>query len=79
MKTQAGVYWDRLQHRKINMKASLKWVLQNESVHTAIPAFSNHEELLEDLSIMENLSLTPEEERNLRLGEELGLAGVYCQ
>ena len=40
MKTQAGVYWDRAHTRLINMKAALKWVLQDESVHTTIPAMS---------------------------------------
>jgi len=29
-------------------------VLQNENVHTAIPAFSNYDEMREDLSVMEN-------------------------
>jgi len=79
MKTQAGVYWDRLRLRKINMKAALKWVLKDEAVHTTIPAFSNLDEMYEDLSIMEDLALTPEEERDLSLGEELGLPGLYCQ
>ncbi len=45
MKTQAGVYWDRSRRRKINMTAALKWVLQDENVHTTIPAFSNYEEM----------------------------------
>jgi len=79
MKTQAGVYWDRARKNMINMKASLKWVLQDENVCTTIPAFSNFEEMLEDLSVMEDLKLTPEERRDLRLGFELGLAGLYCQ
>jgi predicted aldo/keto reductase-like oxidoreductase len=79
MKTQAGVYWDRARTRMINMKAALKWVLQDENVHTTIPAFSNYEEMQEDLSIMEDLALTPEEEQDLRLGEDLGLLGHYCQ
>jgi len=78
MKTQAGVYWDRTR-RKINMKAALKWVLQDENVHTTIPAFSNYDELQEDLSIMDDLSLTPEERQDLKLGEVLGLPGMYCQ
>ncbi len=79
MKTQAGVYWDRTRLRKINMKAALKWVLQDENVHTTIPAFSNYEEMREDLSIMEDLSLTQEENRDLKLGTGLGLAGLFCQ
>jgi len=78
MKTQAGVYWDRSRAKKINMKAALKWVLENENVHTTIPAFSTYEEMQEDLSIMEDLALTAEEKRDLGLGEELGLSGFYC-
>jgi len=79
MKTQAGVYWDRARKNMINMKAALKWVLQDENVCTTIPAFSNFEEMLEDLSIMEDLRLTPEESSDLKLGTSLGLAGLYCQ
>ncbi len=79
MKTQAGVYWDRTRLRRINMKAALKWVLQDENVHTTIPAFSNYEEMREDLSVMEDLNLTPEESRDLKLGTDLGLAGLFCQ
>jgi predicted aldo/keto reductase-like oxidoreductase len=54
-------------------------VLQDENVHTTIPAFSNYDELQEDLSIMDNLALTPEERQDLRRGETLGLSGMYCQ
>jgi predicted aldo/keto reductase-like oxidoreductase len=79
MKTQAGVYWDRTRQRMINMTAALKWVLQDENVHTTIPAFSNYEEMREDLSIMEDLNLTPEESRDLELGTDLGLTGLFCQ
>jgi predicted aldo/keto reductase-like oxidoreductase len=79
MKTQAGVYWSRRPRRMINMKAALKWALQNENVHTTIPAFSNFDEMTEDLSIMEGLSLTPQEEQDLKLGDELGYSGLYCQ
>ncbi|NIO29822.1 MAG: twin-arginine translocation signal domain-containing protein [Candidatus Latescibacteria bacterium] len=79
MKTQAGVYWDRTRTKKINMKAALKWVLRDKNVHTSIPAFSNYKEMEEDLSIMEDLTLTPKEKRDLELGDELGLSGCYCQ
>jgi predicted aldo/keto reductase-like oxidoreductase len=63
----------------INMKAALKWVLQDENVHTTIPAFSNIEEMQEDLSVMEDLKLTPQEVRDLKLGTDLGLSGMFCQ
>jgi hypothetical protein len=79
MKTQAGVYWDRARRNMINMKAALKWVLQDENVHTTIPAYSNFEEMDEDLSVMEDLELTSEERRDLKLGTDLGFAGLYCQ
>jgi len=79
MKTQAGVYWDRFRTRKINMKAALKWVVQNEHVHTTIPAFSNYEELQEDLDVVRAPALTPEERSDLRIGERAGLSGVFCQ
>jgi hypothetical protein len=79
MKTQAGVYWDRTHVVRIDMKAALKWALQDENVHTAIPAFSNHDEVQEDLSVMEDLSLSAAERGSLKLGAALGLPGLYCQ
>jgi predicted aldo/keto reductase-like oxidoreductase len=79
MKTQAGVYWSRPLGKKINMKAALKWVLQDENVHTTIPAFSNYDEMRESLSVMEDLTLTPKERQDLGLGQVLGLSGYYCQ
>jgi predicted aldo/keto reductase-like oxidoreductase len=79
MKTQAGVYWDRSRTRMINMTAALKWVLQDENVHTAIPAFSSFDEMHEGLSIMDDLEMTPEERRDLGLGDRLALSGNFCQ
>ncbi len=37
MKTMAGVFWDKERTRPINTKASLKWVLKNENIHTTVP------------------------------------------
>jgi hypothetical protein len=79
MKTQAGVYWDRERKNMINMKAALKWALQDKNVHTAIPSFSSYDEIIEDLSIMENLTLTPKEKEDLKIGDEMGYLGLYCQ
>lgn len=78
MKTQAGVYWDKEKTQKINMKAALKWVLNEPAVHTAIPGFTTFEQLAENLSVMENPTLTEEEIRDLRLGE-IHSGGLYCQ
>ena len=79
MKTQAGVYWDSGRQRKINMKAALRWVLRDEHVHSTVPAFSNYDELEQDLAVARDPALGPDEERDLRLGEQAGLAGLYCQ
>ncbi len=79
MKTQAGGYWDSEGKHPINMKAALKWALQNENIHTAIPGFSTFDQMELDLSIMEDLALSPQEEEDLKLGKKLSLTGLYCQ
>jgi predicted aldo/keto reductase-like oxidoreductase len=81
MKTQAGVYWDqKTKKEKINQKAALKWVLQNENIHTAIPSFKNLDHLYEDLSVMEDLTLTVQEKADLKLdkGPQQSATGLFC-
>jgi predicted aldo/keto reductase-like oxidoreductase len=78
MKTQAGVFWDRERQQPINAKAALKWAMNNPNVHTCIPGFANFEEMETDLSIMEDLTLTAEERKDLKLDEESKQAGLYC-
>lgn len=79
MKTQAGVYWDKEKQQPINMKAALKWALQNENIHTSIPGMTAFDQLEADISVMEDLTLTPEERKDLRLDESQTYAGLYCQ
>jgi predicted aldo/keto reductase-like oxidoreductase len=79
MKTQAGVYWDEEKQQPINMKAALKWALQNENIHTTIPGMTTFDQLEADISVMEDLTLTPEEMKDLRLDESQTTAGLYCQ
>ncbi|MFC2163582.1 aldo/keto reductase [Acidobacteriota bacterium] len=79
MKTQAGVYWDRREKKKlINMKAALKWVLQDENIHTAIPSFKTVEHMNELLSVMENLELTPQEKADLQPEQSTLATGMFC-
>jgi predicted aldo/keto reductase-like oxidoreductase len=78
MKTQAGVYWDRERQQKINMKAALKWALNNPHVHTSVPGFANFEEMEEALSVMEDLALTDQEKKDLKLDSESKRAGLFC-
>jgi predicted aldo/keto reductase-like oxidoreductase len=77
MKTQAGAYWDREKQQKINMRAALKWVLNDPNVTTAVPGFTTFDQLKEDLSVVTDITLTPEELKDLRMGEQV--AGLYCQ
>lgn len=77
MKTQAGAYWDKERQQPINMRAALKWVLNDPNVTTAIPGFTTFDQLKEDLTVMTDLKLTPQELKDLRLGEQA--AGLYCQ
>lgn len=77
MKTQAGVFWDPEKKQPINMRAALKWVLNDRNVTTAIPGFTTFDQLKEDWSVVTDLRLTPEELKDLRLGEPS--AGLYCQ
>jgi hypothetical protein len=79
MKTQAGVYWDRREKKQmINMKAALKWALQDENVHTAIPSFKNVDQLNEAISVMEDLALTPQEKADLKLEQAEASTGMFC-
>jgi predicted aldo/keto reductase-like oxidoreductase len=79
MKTQAGVYWDRREKKKmINMKAALKWVMQDENIHTAIPSFKNIDQMNELLSVMENLELTPQEKADLQSEKTASATGMFC-
>jgi predicted aldo/keto reductase-like oxidoreductase len=78
MKTQAGGYWDKERLHPINMRAALKWSLQNENICTAIPGMTTFDQLSQNISIMEDLNLTPEEIQDLQKGQELGLSGMFC-
>jgi uncharacterized protein len=78
MKTQAGVFWDPERKQPINAKAALKWALQNENVHTAIPGVSTIEELEADLAVMEDLALSETEKGDLKLGMAPPEPGLYC-
>ncbi len=79
MKTQAGVYWDSRRKNKINMKAALKWVLQDENVHTSIPGYMNTDEFNESFSVMENLTLSDSELKDLRITSNSPDTGLFCQ
>lgn len=76
MKTQAGAFWDKEKQQPINMKAALKWVLNDANVTTAIPGMTTFDQLEEDLAVMADLALTDRELEDLRLNVQ---AGLFCQ
>ncbi|MBN1159023.1 MAG: aldo/keto reductase [Bacteroidales bacterium] len=78
MKTMAGVYWDKERTSPINPEAAIKWVLQNENIHTVAPACSNFNQLYQDIGLMEDLTLDEKEKRDLIPPGESS-AGLYCQ
>ncbi|MCP4634389.1 MAG: hypothetical protein GY855_15790 [candidate division Zixibacteria bacterium] len=79
MKTQAG--GQRLPNQEslqayrssIIATASLKWVMRNENIATAIPGYTNFDHMKEDFSVAFDLDYTTEEEsflsdNNIKLG-----------
>jgi aryl-alcohol dehydrogenase-like predicted oxidoreductase len=69
MKTITGESWVKTNKQTpvSNPKAALKWVLQNKNIHTAVPGITSFQQLETDLSVMEDLTLTKEEETYLKL------------
>ena len=80
MKTITGESWMAgKQEAAHNPKAALKWVLQNENIHTTVPGISTFDQLETDLSIMEDLTLTPEEKKYLELARSNHKDSLFCQ
>jgi predicted aldo/keto reductase-like oxidoreductase len=79
MKTMAGSYWDKDKQEAINGPAALKWVLQNNNIHTCVPGITTFDQLQLDVGIMGDLSLTEQERADLRLGYRHIPSGLYCQ
>ena len=78
MKVMAGAYWDKERKHPINAKAALKWVLKDTNLHTTIPSADTYGQLESNLSVMEDLTLTPEEQEDLKFGKKTGMNGLYC-
>ncbi|MDR1788910.1 MAG: aldo/keto reductase [Opitutaceae bacterium] len=70
MKTMAGA-------KDVNIPAALKWALRDRNVTTAIPGFTNFEELDVCLKAAANLEYTAEEKAFLAGAD--GIGTLYCQ
>jgi len=60
-----------------NAAAALKWALQDPHVHTIVPGYITFEEMNIALSVMEDLTLSDSEKKDLQ--KEASLPGLYCQ
>lgn len=58
--------------------ACLKWVLQNKSIATAIPGFTNYTHLTEDFSVAYDLEYT-DDERKFLTGNDLKIGLGFCR
>lgn len=86
MKTQCGGnrrHWKERykdterENIELNHSALLKWVLQHEFVATAIPGYTNFDQLDENWSVAYNLEYT-EEEKTFLEKAEIELASSFC-
>ena len=77
MKTMAGAYWDQERQDPINTKAALKYILQDENIHTSIPGVTAFHELEDNFEVNQDISMTSDEIKDLRL-EEASVGGLYC-
>ncbi len=78
MKALGGVYWDSDRKQRINPGAATKWILQDENVHTTLLTINTFDQLEMYMSLMNDISLSPEEREDLRLGPANQTAGLYC-
>jgi uncharacterized protein len=78
MKTMAGAYWDEKRTEPINSHAALKWILQNEHISTLMSGMTTFEELQGNLAMMQDLKLSEEELKDLRLASAGSSEGLYC-
>jgi len=81
MKTITGTSWmmDSGVEIASNPKAALKWVLQNENIHSTVPGVTTFDQLEANLSVMEDLTLTPKEKTYLEIARMKRSNGYFCQ
>jgi len=78
MKTQGGARLQRDPDTEINHQAALKWVLNDENVCTTIPGMTTFEQLDINMGVMNDLTLTEQEQRDLQLAASMR-GTLFCQ
>lgn len=77
MKTMTGGVEDAEGKKKIDAKACLKWAWQNEHITTAIPGFTNYDELDECLLAVQHPAMTSDEKGYLAMLCDQDM--LFCQ
>jgi predicted aldo/keto reductase-like oxidoreductase len=78
MKTIGGVrVMEKPGSESVDVKAALKWVLQDPNVSTIIAGFTTFDQMNTNLSIMKDMALKKTEKESLRRATLL--SGLYCQ
>jgi hypothetical protein len=78
MKTQGGRRLQESGEIEINHKAALKWVLEDENVCTTIPGMTTFDQLDTNLSVMNDMTLSKKENKDLKLASNLR-GKLFCQ
>jgi predicted aldo/keto reductase-like oxidoreductase len=78
MKTQGGRRLQQDPDTEINNQAALKWVLNDENVCTTIPGMTTFEQLDMNMGVMNDLTLTKQEQRDLQLTASMR-GTLFCQ
>lgn len=78
MKTQGGRRLQQNPDVEINNQAALKWVLNDENVCTTIPGMTTFEQLNLNMGVMNDLTLTGGEQRDLEVAASMR-GTLYCQ
>ena len=78
MKTTAGAFRDKA-GPPLNTDAALKWVLQNENISSIVSGMSSLEELRKNLAMIQNLKMSEQELKDLKLAGLIQETGLYCQ
>jgi predicted aldo/keto reductase-like oxidoreductase len=77
MKNMAGKFLDRKKTKPVDCKAALKWASKNPLIHTNIPGITTYEMLMENWSVMKDLTLSEQEKQGLELA--MAEPGMFCK
>jgi predicted aldo/keto reductase-like oxidoreductase len=78
MKTLGGRRLQQDPEIEINNQAALKWVLNDENVCTAIPGMTTFEQLDVNMGVMNDLTLTEQEQKDLQMAASIR-GTLFCQ